>query len=173
MGLDVFYYAQIVPVPSEEVPLDEYGEPTDDYRAFFRHPDFGDAPYEGLVEGQVYRTIKAGHFRAGSYSGYGDWRNWLARVAGYPVAFLVRHERRQYVQSAWDATSGPFWELLNFSDCEGTLGPVVSRKLAKDFADFQARADALAQNEWYREQYECWRAAFEVAAEHGGAVVFA
>ena len=38
----------------------------------------------------------------------------------------------------------PFVELINFSDCEGVIGPEVAAKLAKDFADYEFSASAFA-----------------------------
>jgi hypothetical protein len=83
-----------------------------------------------------------------------------------------------------EEAKGPFTELINFSGCEGYIGPVVAAKLAKDFADYQQRAEEYAANqgepdhgsedwsgdEWL-EVYNDWRRAFEMAAD-GGAVIF-
>ncbi len=97
-------------------------------------------------------------FRAGSYVGYNTWRDDLAKFAGFDSAKLV-----------WDTSpSGPFVELINFSDCEGFIGPVVAAKLAKDFMDHAARA---ADQGWFSECYANWRKAFEMAAD-GGCVDF-
>jgi len=77
----------------------------------------------GIPDADVaYSFADKQRFRAGSYSGYGEWRNSLATVAGFRSA---RH--------AWEnAHSGPFFELLNFADNDGVIGPEVSAKLARD-----------------------------------------
>ena len=100
-------------------------------------------------------------FRAGSYSGYNLWREQLAA--------LVDINPRD-VWNAQQPPSGPFVELINFSDCEGVIGPVTSAKLARDFAEHQAKADAH-EDEWFRTRYVHWREAFELAAR-GGCVRF-
>lgn len=102
-------------------------------------------------------------FRAGSYSGYSEWRSRLAKMAGYSADH----------GGPWEVPeAGPFVELVNFSDCEGTIGPRTSAKLAKDFADWQERAKAFAESqgvdgEWFMSLYAKWRQAFEMAAGEG------
>lgn len=107
--------------------------------------------------------------RAGSYSGYGYWREQLAELAGYP-AMAYEGEDPSHTSGASMLPYGPFHELIDFSDCEGSIGPLASAKLAQDFADFQPLADAHA-DERFRDLYAQWRAAFEMAAQ-GGAVSF-
>lgn len=104
-----------------------------------------------------------GWFRAGSYGGYNEWRKWLCSLAlGVDVDEVWKNPA---------AYAGkPFVELINFSDCEGTIGPVVSAKLAKDFAEFSARA-AGANADGYGSLYRDFAKAFETAAK-GGAVKF-
>lgn len=101
-------------------------------------------------------------FRAGSYSGYNRWREWLAALAGHGSP-----------ETVWRTPNapGPFVELINFSDCEGTIGPVVAAKLAKDFAEWGERAKANDAEGYNYIQYCEWRKAFEMAADHG-AVAF-
>ena len=45
-------------------------------------------------------------------------------------------------QSMWDSADGgdyglPFMELINFSDAEGIIGPVASKKLYYDFRKYE------------------------------------
>ena len=81
---------------------------------------------------------------------------------------MVGHES---AKAAWanGAQGRPFFELIHFSDCEGIIGPKISAKLAKDFADNQAKADVYRVDEasWFREKYSDWRRAFEMAADNG------
>lgn len=166
MGLDITAYRRLT--KAEGVECDEDGEPVD-WNRFTRIRqsliDYTEEHWNGRAEGVeagVYerdddREFK---FRAGSYSGYNAWRDDLARFAGHRTANHV-----------WEShIDGPFVELIDFSDCEGIIGPVVAAKLAKDFADHQERADKFA-DEWFRQKYADWRKAFEMAAD-GGAVDF-
>ena len=116
----------------------------------------------GLAPG-LYSYAKRHDFRAGSYSGYNDLRRWLAVLAGHGTPEAVWAKR----QAAMPC-EGPFVELIDFSDCEGIIGPVVSAKLARDFADFQDRVGDFGYD---AQLYGHWRRAFEMAAD-GGAVDF-
>lgn len=112
-------------------------------------------------------------FRAGSYSGYSRWRELLAEFAAYHV----EPGRPGYADSAWNADSGPFWELICFSDCEGAIGPSVSAKLSADFQERHTAAVAWAHarpngdGDHFMHTYNNFARAFEMAAQ-GGAVSF-
>jgi hypothetical protein len=140
-----------------------------------------EARLDGYAEG-FYRADPSGDsygFRAGSYSGYNWWRRHLCRMA-------VEEEPEDVWGDAEEFEGSPFVELINFSDCEGAIGPRTSRKLADDFKKYaeQARAYVEAQqaannpnrgaegadepaNEWWLEAYGDWQRAFELAADDG------
>lgn len=159
MGLDITCYRQLTKAIGNEAFNDtgelKYG---DGWEQLFHNWHFPGRA-DDIQDGCAYRSMDSGEFRAGSYGGYNLWREQLAKLAGYEKAARV-----------WDGATGPFCELIHFSDCEGTIGTAVSAKLAKDFAEFQAAADAHA-DEKFRRLYAEWRRAFEVAAD-GGAVQF-
>lgn len=173
MGLDISYYKNIQRINCLEKdgePLDAItGTPLENYIHVYINPDFPDRCRD--VEGGYYRGEEGEGFRAGSYGGYNRWRDQLAKLAGYP---LTPNDEggSSHDSGAWAATGGPFWELINFSDCEGAIGTEVSRKLAQDFADFQERAEAVDSSEYdFIGRYNEWRKAFETAAQ-GGVVCF-
>lgn len=165
MGLDCTAYRQIKRVE----PQPECEDTPDDMARLYVNPDFPGRADE--IQDGIYTYAAAFRFAAGSYSGYGEWRDQLAKFAGYkPIA----REHSQYAAGAWAETGGPFWELIHFADNEGTISAVVAAKLAKDFADFQARADAFSvagDDRWFHQKYAEWRTAFEMARD-GGAVDF-
>lgn len=176
MGLDVTAYTKLIAAQGNEA-FDETGELKYDEENWFQVYDNDDFPgrLEGLQNRHAYKSDEDTHgFRAGSYGGYNTWRNQLAELAGYPAIPVDRYKtgnvQSRHDEGAWQSTSGPFWELINFSDCEGTIGPVVSAKLAKDFADFQEKADAHT-DEYFKTKYADWRKAFDMAAD-GGCVDF-
>ncbi len=112
----------------------------------------------------VYTFAEEFGFRAGSYGGYGDWRNHLAKMAGFngsqQVWGLPRH------------VTGAFVEQISFSDCEGVIGSNVASKLYQDYTDFQSRAETYAETlgeykQWFLDKYALWRKAFEMAAQNG------
>ena len=122
--------------------------------------------FPNCVEGwyDLHNTIS---FSAGSYIGYNIWRRKLARMAGYKPD----PDNPQYGEAggAWILSNGPFWELINFTDCDGSIGPSVSEKLAKDFANHDPKK--FTDDEKFIELYELWQKAFELAAK-GGCVRF-
>lgn len=138
------------------------------------NPDFS-AQADGLTSG-LFEIDDPIDFRAGSYGGYNRWREELARLAGYPETY---HEssygppRMLCAAACWSGATGPFSELINFSDAEGVIGPVTAGNLARDFAEWDARARAHQSGleEWFYEAYCQWRRAFELAAD-GGFVQF-
>jgi hypothetical protein len=169
MGLDITAYRQLVKAPAGSDPEADW----DRCFRFYVNPEFSGRD-AGLEPGTVYVRPEPSatyEFRAGSYRGYNDWRNALARLAGFARG----------AEQAWNdgLEHGPFIELINFSDCEGVIGPVVSAKLARDFAEWQERANSLAEKGrgapwcdapvWFLGLYAHWRKAFEMAAD-GGAV---
>lgn len=157
MGLDITAYSKVTylrPRNGDDWQRDET----------FLHPnrDFGDRA-DGLVEGIYKHAGKFLEFRAGSYSGYNRWRYWLATSA-LGVSPEVIWEKPD------DYKDKPFYELINFADNEGTIGPRTSANLAKDFAEHEGRILANA-DEYDARLYREWRNAFELAS-NGGAVSF-
>ncbi|PSE43969.1 hypothetical protein C7G91_04810 [Acinetobacter nosocomialis] len=117
-----------------------------------------------LIDGGFYTFEEDYWFRAGSYSGYNNFREQLAKLAGYP-ALEGEGNRHYHSNGAWKATSGPFWELINFSDCEGVIGTAYSKKLLADFKQFDEKAKELG--EYFYESYSDWMTAFEFASDDG------
>lgn len=91
-----------------------------------------------------------------SYSGYNRFREWLC---GSVLAVTTR--------AVWNDPGKfkgrPFVELINFSDCEGVIGPLTSAKLAQDFDQFPA----LRNHYEYGETYQKFAAMFAFAADSG------
>lgn len=168
MGLDITAYSRLAPAG---------GIAADDEDAYAthvrvlpsRHFPGREAP---LSEGWHSFADRMG-FRAGSYGGYNDWRERLAKLAGYPATMGGGYRTYPtHAAGAWASTEGPFWELINFSDCDGTIGSAAAQKLARDFAEWDERAKAAdPESPWFYDLYQLWRKAFELAAD-GGCVDF-
>lgn len=161
MGLDISWYSGTAPAP--ESAYDESVYPESGYTRAYVNSDFP-AQADGLASG-VYSFAKSGDFRAGSYSGYNEWREELAKLAGYPAR--AEHDK-PHSYGAWEseAKEGPFFEIISFSDCEGVIGPKTSAKLASDFATYQEKADAL-RDDGFSRVYAHFRKAFETVANNG------
>lgn len=106
-------------------------------------------------------------FHAGSYSGYGEWRNWLAKMAGYE-----KSESGRYDETAWNSDqTGDFVELINFSDCDGSINKVFCEKLYQDFVRNKDRIEAQLSDDrfsqYYFTTYMNFLQAFDDARENG------
>lgn len=164
MGLDIVAYNKLV---KQDVVFNAHGQaflaknsaPLEEpYFDCHINPDFPGRE-DTLEDKAVYFYGSQTHFRAGSYSYYNAWRAWLAQVAGYGSE-----------AAAFKATQGPFWELINFSDCEGVIGPKHCVKLLADFERFHALIKPIPGTDWHR-AYGNWLKAFRHAAD-GGAIEF-
>lgn len=161
MGLDISYYEKLT--LDADIKLDEDGEPIDTaawdtHTRIYTNPDFPERA-DKLVDGW-YEGDCTGSFRAGSYGGYNNWRSQLcvAALGSAPNAIWEGH-----------VTDGPFYELVMFSDCEGTIGPKTSAKLAKDFAEWEEKIGSMVSGdeEYFMEKFRDWKRAFEAAADTG------
>ncbi|HEV7251456.1 MAG TPA: hypothetical protein VGN93_31145 [Shinella sp.] len=174
MGLDIIAHARLTKIEGvkylegevynhalEVVEYDTY-----DFVARL-NPDFPGRA-DDIEDRGVYSSGDSFGFGAGAYSGYNRWRERLAELAGYPQAPIETYGRveHRHDAGAWTVADGPFWELINFSDCEGVIGTAVSKKLAADFAAFDAAAQAVDDPTFYP-RYQNWRKAFEMAADAG------
>jgi hypothetical protein len=170
-GLDITAYERVSLVASPR--LNAEGEPLDRKEVRLDVVHFPERA-EGLTPGKVYRFQTSFEFRAGSYSGYSAWRNELAKLGGYPptMASFLRGNppEPRYDATAWQRKSGPFWELIAFSDAEGLIGPVTCQRVHADFIRFQPAAEKHPDAE-FRESYADWAKAFRLCA-NGGAIVF-
>ena len=147
--------------------------------SMWQHP--GTTGYlDGLQEGLVVVHGETYGFRAGSYSGYGEWRDDLAKASNYGSANNIW-------QDPESVRGRPFVELINFSDADGVIGPVMSEKLYMDFVEqeenimkkvyeWYLKFDPEKEYDgdtvkWFRQKYSDWKQAFNVA-RNNGAVIF-
>lgn len=176
MGLDIYYYSNLVKYTKTE---DEDEDELYDKCAISTfNTDF---KYQlGSLEDNTYymetNLSKNGHFRAGSYGSYGYWRNMLAQMAGYETVEKVWNDFDNHLRliklkrlNNETANINPFYELINFSDAEGSIGPEISKKLYDDFVKFDNKALEYAgtNNKFFYELYCYFKKAFEVASENG------
>ncbi len=125
---------------------------------FFYQTPVYDSWTEHLQCLQVYSYVNKFSFRAGSYSYYGAFRNWLEE--------LVLEPGELYTQPG-----DPFYELVIFSDCEGVIGPTISQKLHRDFVMYDLLARTHPQAYQFYHVYRDFTNAFLIASV-GGAVEF-
>jgi hypothetical protein len=159
MGLDITAYSHLTPI-AYEIAFDVEDDIRDGY---IQLPTNDHYPHHAgeMTRDRIYKYDQSFGFNAGSYTGYKWWRDGLASMAGYGSA-----------KNVWESNlTGPFTELINFSDCEGTIGWQFAAKLAKDFADFDliaARSNPhLAGAPDFYPWYKKWQQAFALAAQDG------
>ena len=160
MGLDVFAYQKVTHVRE---PRDEHDYGTDEEERLYNMPAFAERCE--LPDGIYVPSGTVHGFECGSCGRYGKWREALAALVG-----VSTHDVWKGPKDIARAT--PFYELINFADNEGTIGPAVSAKLAADFDKYAERA-ASHRPDWpsWLETYEDFRKAFHLAAQ-GGVVKF-
>jgi len=166
MGLDVVAYSGIEKVdPTKygeiDFDTDDIWELCDEHGWFIPSTQCFSEHCEG-VEDVPYTSEGEMSFRAGSYGGYNQWRNKLAEFAGYDSAEDVWE-----MEHPWGK---PFVELINFSDCEGVIGPDLCKKLAQDFTSHRAEALKYAiesDDDWFMETYDEFMDALTFAGDHG------
>lgn len=173
VSLDITAYSNLRHVGDHNPPSQIWCE-NEDHITAFAYDDFPHAlqavPRYGIRTGSggsrfIYggcfeitdKTETIG-FRAGSYSGYGRWREDLQE------------------QFNPDRSPGlPFYELIWFADNEGTLDEVAAMSLLADFREHEAMYRARrADDEYGRydiERYEHWMRACELASQ-GGLIEF-
>lgn len=168
MGLDITAYkgatlVEVFPDTSNVYDVFEDKYPWDGDGQFDLIPHFREYAdrISPQVFGGVYQWEDSFGFRAGSYSGYNRWRNQLSLAMLGVSAETVWSNEEHYKHQ-------PFYHLINFSDCEGVIGTDLCKRLAKDFADYQSKADQVEDEDgWFRLKYADWRKAFEMASDSG------
>lgn len=105
-----------------------------DIDSYWANPDFPNHVediQEYVEDGLVLITVDHSlDFRVGSYSTYSIFRKELCRLV---------HEVEPDV--IWDSDDGRFERdfeyLINFSDCEGIIGPSACKRLLQDFEKWE------------------------------------
>jgi len=195
MGLDITAYSNIENrgIPENDFDISEIVDSADDSFIFYntgsnsfsveyKLPDggvrYGYDKCDDLKPGLYYEGYKtiSHSFRAGSYGSYNDFRkNICLSVNGvYPAEIWETPDK-------W--RDSPLFDLINFSDCEGRIGPEVSRKLygemnenyikfVKFIVDQYSEHGNFHIMEYHKETYEDFMKCFEIASEDG-IVIFA
>jgi hypothetical protein len=170
MGLDIYAYSKIVEETEvsknqkrlEELGLSERGEEIMSIETFDEHA------YKGLSPGTYFTTDQSESFsfRAGSYSGYNQWRSVLSQT-------MLGVSPEQVWTNPDEWKDRPFFGLINHSDCDGAIGGPVAKSLYRDFVEYKKKAESYTgdplneDNGWFVEVYLDFLKAFELAADDG------
>jgi hypothetical protein len=109
-------------------------------------------------------------FSAGSYGCYNDFRR--------DICLCVNGVHPQEIWENPDKwRKSPLFELINFSDCEGRIGPEVCKKLLNEMKEnylnfIKFLVDSYSEYdihsiEYYKIRYENFIKCFEIASENG------
>lgn len=174
MGLDITAYSNLKVVTAEEHDAkdEDWCEEGDHVTAFadavfprsFRGLEGWDLTEigHGFRGGLCYATgerTETIRFRAGSYGGYGMWRRDLAEFVGHDL-------EGDYWGTTDDLENLPFYELLNFADNEGCIGPEAAKDLLADFQTHGERYRAT-HDDYFVAKYDDWTRACELASQDG------
>lgn len=167
MGLDISYYSNAKLLQEGEYDLETDSRlheenPTRAVDYVRPHDAF---PGSCDMKPGFYAAAHEGGFRAGSYSGYNRFREVLCQsVVGVKPSIVWDNPK--------NFENAPFFWLINFSDCEGSISGKAARKLAKDFAEHrEVFMSAPGAVDW-ADVYDKFAEAFKVAAENNGYVDF-
>lgn len=106
-------------------------------------------------------------FAAGSYIGYNTFRGFLTQ------AIYGKDPEEIWTESSDVGWGDPFYEIIDFTDCNGVVGPETSAKLFQDFDEYEEQFKNYAQEncenkcEKIVRLYGRFRAAFKVASDTG------
>lgn len=162
MGLDITAYEHAAPYEGPVLSDDDMWD-AEDVRLVGVEIDRWRPMIAPLPEGWVSVSGAAYSFRAGSYSGYGSWREQLCLAA-----LGVNPNRVWENPSAY--AGRPFVELIDFTDCDGEIGGVTAAKLARDFEEQRDLVLVFRISDvdgWFEQKYDDWAAAFALAADDG------
>jgi hypothetical protein len=172
MGLDVSGYSHI----EIRSLVDQYDEDFEDHESV--HQDYINNDFTHTVpadwQGKEYvlwrKTDESEdvHFRAGSYGGYNLWRSGLAHYAFEFPARDSLHVNRDLWDTVVEAEGKPFFELINFSDCEGVFyGPVCEKLYVDFYAHRDNYIDSVDADVYDIERYDYWMKAFDLDKDNG------
>ena len=99
-----------------------------------------------LKQNYFYKVIYSDGFGAGSYIGYGIWREILCqKVLGVdPMEVWINPEFYK---------NEPFYWLINFVDNEGIIAGEPFKKLKEDFKNHEI----IFENEYYADKWRRWK----------------
>lgn len=147
MGLDIRAYQNLEYVgPADK--NDPYGEGLSLFEVkTYNHYDFGNREGSMRID-HVYRGDAFTSQRMGSYSGYSRFRDtlWLCAMRIVVVAKTVEKHAPGSIGKFYGLTE-VFEELIDFSDCEGIIGPEACKRIYGDLVSWRATCFHMIQSD--------------------------
>lgn len=168
MGLDIIAYKELTVIEPKRYNPDTMWRPGESMI-------WSETHFKGRGEGieplAYYKWNDLFHFRAGTYSGYNEWREKLDKFRQYLMQQASEQSNETFTDQVKDADGHMFMELIDFADNEGVIGPVVSKKLHHDFKvnekQAQTYAKTIENGDYWLEKYALWQKAFDYAKDDG------
>lgn len=193
MGLDIKLYLRVKKLNEHEIQCvkEEYGYINEkDYSIegcewndkeivrFYLNNDY--QKREDIGQNGFYTFEEKKYCWSGGYGLYSGLRETLAIVSGYPIkryesTVIKGHVFDSASYFAYEHPKNSFYELIDFSDCEGFIGNKVCTKLSKDFNDQYRyiRDRASKENDiQFLAFYESLKDAFNEAKTQNGFIQF-
>ncbi len=147
MGLDIHVLINLIPTSPDKDSFHLMNEPV------FDRPD------DHFINDSYYNADSAFGFCAGSYGSYNRWRSELCESLG------------KKIQDVWDNNlcDYPCYELINFSDCQGWIGPTISEKLFHDISKYETE---INMDDRSMSILDDFKRGFEIAMLNKGVVIF-
>jgi hypothetical protein len=123
-------------------------------------------------------SVRTFGFRAGSYSGFDSFRNWLAGKVGYEDYPSLLEMTNESAGEWIDSKAGA---LFHHSDCDGFISAQDAKRLNRDLKsikdqlapiDPNLNEEEKAKEEWCRERLEDWITATREAINTGSQINF-
>ncbi len=186
MGLDVTSYSRAIRIgdyPDHPDGLDGLADYDSVQRCYLLRgqkvasiypASLDDFPHHAMpLTGGIYSFHEQYHFRAGSYSGYNVFRDWISQQILGKTQDDVCHLIRDCNPATYP-DQGIVW-LVYFSDCEGIISgercePILAG-LEKHKDRLFAATKSFANSVYYHEKVEDWIKALALAVD-GGFVKF-
>lgn len=115
------------------------------------------------IEYGLYTGDKIYDFRAGSYIAYNGFRRALANLINLTPE-TVWENQDKFIHT-------PFYEIINFSDCEGSFDVKTCSDLYIDFIDYKDKAEK-EMGEWHYEIYNDFIEALKLTIENKGILIY-
>ncbi len=149
-----------------------------------QHPDFkickvavvsDDFLYHsaGISNHTVFKYDDNLSYQLKSSEYYGEWRNTLAKILQYNPSKSKKYKKIAYTLGAFDYDSGPFLNLICFSDSDGLINSSYCNELFLDFEKYTKYVNDMPNNQFIMDKsefltiYENLMKIFNIGANNG------
>lgn len=156
MGLDVSVYRNLRKPTVEETENEEW-----DVSTHVDHPSWKYKMNNFEADSYYMADRIDGADVRYSYSSHSFFRNELCRITNWEMDF----------DNCEELKDKPFYEMINFTDCDGCLDWEIASILYKNFCDHEETARKEFNNRWFG-KYQDWKNVFKEGKEVGSLVDF-